>query len=131
MRILQLIYMNQKIFLLLIAAVTGITAIAQPTHPVTEPEKKYKEAKDFFVKEQYALAYPLMKELKMQYPPNTASDHTYINDDIDYYYIACELKLMQPIGAEDARAYIAGTTNEPRAQLLSFHLAHYYFLKED
>lgn len=123
--------MNQKIFSLLLAAIAGGTAIAQPTHTVTDPEKKYKEAKEFFVKEQYAFAYPLVKELKQQYPANTASNHQYINDDVNYYYIACELKLMQPVGESDAVAYISSTTNEPRVQVMSFHLAHYYFLKDD
>jgi tetratricopeptide (TPR) repeat protein len=123
--------MNQKIFSLLFAAIISGTAIAQPTHTVTDPEKKYKEAKEFFVKEQYAFAYPLVKELKQQYPPNTASDHNYINDDVNYYYIACELKLMQSIGESDAVEYINSITNEPRSQVMSFHLAHYYFLKDD
>lgn len=123
--------MNQKIFSLLFAAIASGTAIAQPTHSVSDPEKKYKEAKEFFVKEQYAFAYPLVKELKQQYPANTASDHQYLNDDINYYYIACELKLMQEIGEQDAVQYIASATNEPRIQTMSFHLAHYYFLKDE
>jgi tetratricopeptide (TPR) repeat protein len=123
--------MNQKIFYLLFSAIISGTAIAQPTHTVTDPEKKYKEAKEFFVKEQYAFAYPLVKELKQQYPANTASDHNYINDDVNYYYIACELKLMQPVGESDAVEYINSITNEPRSQVMSFHLAHYYFLKDD
>jgi len=84
-----------------VASIT--TAVcAQPTHVITDPEKKYKEAKEFFVKEQYALAYPLIRELKMNYPANTASDHTYINDDIEYYFIACQLKLMQASAENEA-----------------------------
>lgn len=123
--------MIQKISLLLIAASITTAVCAQPTHVITDPEKKYKEAKEFFVKEQYALAYPLIRELKMNYPANTASDHTYINDDIEYYFIACQLKLMQASAENEARVYIAGTGNEPRVQLMSYHLAHYYFLKDD
>ena len=116
---------------MLLAVACSFSAIAQPTHSITDPERKYKEAKEFFVKEQYALAYPLMKELKQLYPPNTISDHTYLNDDVNYYYIACQLKLMQPVAADEATVYINSITNEPRKQLLSFHLAHYYFLKDD
>ncbi|MBC7937415.1 MAG: tetratricopeptide repeat protein [Rhizobacter sp.] len=123
--------MNQKIFSLLFSAIISGAAIAQPTHTITDPEKKYKAAKEFFVKEQYAFAYPLVKELKQQYPANTASDHNYINDDVNYYYIACELKLLQPVGESDAVEYIGSTTNEPRVQVMSFHLAHYYFLKDN
>jgi tetratricopeptide (TPR) repeat protein len=122
---------KQKISILLFATAISFSAFSQPTHAITDPEKKFKDAKELFVKEQFALAYPLFAELKAQYPDNTASDHAYINDDVNYYYIVCELKLQQPIAEQEARHYISVVSNEPRRQLLSYHLAKYYFLKED
>ena len=122
---------KQKIALLLFAAVVSFSAFSQPTHAITDPEKKFKDAKELFVKEQFALAYPLFAELKAENPDNTVSDHTYINDDVNYYYIVCELKLQQPIAEQEARHYISVVNNEPRRQLLSYHLAKYYFVKED
>ncbi len=123
--------MNRTIFFSLLLLAVTVSSFAQPTHTITDPERKYKEAKEFFVKEQYALAYPLMKELKKSYPDNTVSDHTYINDDVNYYYIACQLKLMHEVAEKEAIQYTSNVTNEPRRQILSFHLAHYYFLKDD
>ena len=123
--------MIQKYFLSLLAAGISFMSVAQPTHNVIDPEKKFKEVKELFVKEQYALAYPLLKELKADYPENTISDHTYLNDDINYYYIVCQLQLLQPIGKEDAIQYIHAVNNQPRREILSFHLAHYYFLNDD
>jgi TolA-binding protein len=123
--------MKHQITLLLFAAVISFSAFSQPTHAITDPEKKFKDAKEFFVKEQFALAYPLFAELKAANPDNTVSDHTYINDDVNYYYIVCELKLQQPIAEQEARHYINVVSNEPRRQLLSYHLARYYFVKED
>ena len=122
---------KQKIVPCCFCSSVSFPAFAQPTHAITDPEKKYKDAKEFFVKEQYALAYPLLEELKEQYPDNTISNHTYINDDVNYYYIVCELKLQQPIAEEEARHYINVVSNEPRRQLMSYHLAKYYFIKED
>ncbi len=122
---------KQKITLLLLAAIVSFSAFAQPTNAITDPEKKYKEAKELFVREQFALAYPLFAELKAANPDNTVSDHTYINDDVNYYYIVCQLKLQQPIAEQDAKHYINVVSNEPRRQMLSFHLAKFYFLKED
>lgn len=122
---------KQKITLLLLTAVISFPAFSQPTNAITDTEKKYKDAKELFVKEQYALAYPLFAELKAQYPDNTVSDHTYINDDVNYYYIACELKLNQPVAEQEAKHYINVVNNEPRKQLLSYHLAKFYFTKED
>jgi tetratricopeptide (TPR) repeat protein len=130
--IIQLTHtMNRKLFFTLLFTAACFSSFAQPTHTITDPEKKYKEAKEFFVKEEYAQAYPLVRELKKQYPDNSISDHTYINDDVNYYYIVCQLKLMQEPAEKEALSYINGIVNEPRKQMLSFHLAHYYFLKDD
>ena len=77
---------QHKILLLFFAAGLAVAATAQPTSTVTDPEKKYKDAKELFVREQYALAFPLFKELKQQYPDNSISSHTYINDDVNYFW---------------------------------------------
>jgi tetratricopeptide (TPR) repeat protein len=121
---------KHKLAALLITAGLYFTAMAQPTHAVTDTEKKYKDAKELFVKEQFALAYPLLKELKEQYPDNTISNHTYLNDDINYFFIVCKLKLLQPVAEDEAKHYVAVVSNEPRRQLMSFHLAKFYFAKE-
>ncbi len=107
------------------------TAFAQPTHVITDEEKDYKTVKEFIAKEQYAFAYPLVKELKLKYREDRKSDHSYISDDINYYNALCELKLLQDIGKDDAVEFINSVNNEPRQQIMSFHLAHYYFLKND
>jgi TolA-binding protein len=121
---------QHKLLLLFFTTVFAAATLAQPTNAVTDPERKYKDAKELFVKEQYALAYPLLKELKQQYPDNTISNHAYINDDITYYLIACELKLQQPAAEAAAKRYAEVTANEPRRQLMSYHLAKYYFSKD-
>ena len=123
--------MNQKIFLTLFLASLSFISFAQPTYTVIDPEKEYKDVKEYFAKEQYALAYPLLKDLRANYAANTASDHSYLNDDINFFYIVCELRLMQEVGKEDAVLYIQSVSNQPRKEIMSFHLAHYYFLKDD
>ena len=123
--------LRQKIALLLIAAVLSIPAFSQPSHVITDPEKKFKDAKELFVKEQYALAYPLLAELKTQYPENTTSEHTYLNDDVNYYYTVCQLQLQQPSAEQEAKHYIDVVNNEPRKELMSYYLAKFYFVKED
>ncbi len=125
------IMIKHKLLTLFFATGLFVAATAQPTHAVTDAEKKYKDAKELFVKEQYALAYPLLKDLKAQYADNAISNHTYINDDVNYYYVVCELRLQQPIAEDEARHYIDVVNNEPRRQLMSFHLARYLFVKED
>jgi tetratricopeptide (TPR) repeat protein len=124
-------YMNKRILFSILATMLCSIAFAQPTHVFTDEEKDYKTAKEFIAKEEYAFAYPLIKELKLKYKDDRKTDHAYINDDINYYNALCELKFLQDIGKDDAVEYINSVNNEPRQQIMSFHLAHYYFLKND
>ncbi|MFN0082013.1 MAG: tetratricopeptide repeat protein [Ferruginibacter sp.] len=121
---------TKNLFTIVAIMLTGVV-FAQPTHTFTDDERDYKTAKEFIAKEQYAFAYPLVKELKVKYPANKKTDNAYINDDINYYNALCELKLLQDIGKEDAMLFINSVNNQPRSQIMSFHLAHYYFLKND
>lgn len=123
--------MIKKVLFPFVIMMLSYTTFSQPTFAVTDPELKYKEVKEYFSREQYALAYPLIKELKSAYPANTATDHAYLNDDILFFEIVCELKLMQPVGKDNAERYIATVNNQPRNEQVSFHLAHYYFVLDD
>ena len=122
---------KHKILLTLLVTFIGYNSFSQASYVNIDIEKKYKEAKELFVKEQFALAYFLLKELKQQYADNTISDHTYINDDVNYYYIVCQLKLKHQVAEKEARRYVDVVANEPRRQLMSYHLAKYYFLQDD
>jgi len=123
--------MLKYIFFLLLLSASTYSLKAQATHSVTDAERDYKTVKEHIAKEEYGFAYPLLKSLLKQYPANTQTDHAYLNDDINYYYIVCELKLQQAIGVKDAQKYMAAINNVPRKETMSFHLAHYYFLEND
>ena len=118
-------------FLLPVVLLFSASCFAQPNFNVTDPEKDYKEAKEFFIKGQYSLAYPLLKPLVDKYPENTQSNHAYLNQDIQYYYIVCGLKLNQEVAEQAAQRFVDAANNEPRQQMMSFHLAKYYFTKND
>lgn len=122
--------MNRFLFSIILLSVS-LPAFSQGDYHVTDPEKEYKQAKGYFIKGDYALAYPLLQSLLDKYPENTASSHSYINEDIRYYYIITGLRLEQSRSEEEAKAYIESAINEPRQQMMSFHLAHFYFIKEN
>jgi tetratricopeptide (TPR) repeat protein len=123
--------MKIKYPFLLIAVLFSVSLFAQPTHVFTDAEKKFKDAKELFIKQQYALAYPLLQEVKLQYPDNQKSNNVYLNDDVNYYYIVCRLKLQIPIAEEEAKHYIDWVNNQPRLELMSYHLGKFYFTKDD
>lgn len=107
------------------------SCFSQANFAVTDPERGFKQARDFFILGEYSLAYPLLQQLKDKYPENTTSDHTYLNQDLDYYYIVCGLKLNEQIAEDQAKRFITVANNEPRQQVMSYHLAKYYFTKND
>ncbi len=119
--------MIRNIILFLFPVFFSYSLFAQPNYATIDVEKKYKEAKELFINEQYGLAYPLLRDLKQLYAENQQSNFSYLYDDVSYFYTACELQLKQPVGATNAENFINSTNNEVRAQQLSYHLAHYYF----
>jgi len=102
-------------------------AHAQPAQPVTDPEAKFKEARELFMQGHYALAYPLLVSLKADLPDQSMGDQAYLIEDVNYYYIACRLKMDQAAADREARQYINRQSNDPRRQMLSYHLAHYLY----
>ena len=121
----------KKLFIFFFTFSFCVAAFAQPTHVITDPEKKFKSAKELFVKQQYALAYPLLQEVKAEHPNNQKSNNAYLNDDVNYYYTVARLKLQLPIAEEEANHYIDWVNNEPRKELMSYHLGKFYFVKDD
>ena len=120
-----------RIFLSIAFFLFTLSCFSQPNFSVTDPEKDFKDAKEYFIKGDYSLAYPLLKPLVDKYPENTQSSHAYLNQDIEYYYLVCGLKLNQPVAEESAQRFVNAANNEPRQQMMSFHLARYYFVKND
>lgn len=115
----------------LFLTVFSCVLFSQQTHVFTDAQKKFKEAKQLFIQQQYGLAYPLLQQVKEQYPDNQISNNTQLHDDVNYYFIVCRLKLRLPIAEEEAMQYIDWVNNTPRGQLMSYHLAKFYFDKDD
>ena len=122
---------KQKFSLLVWAALFSFAAFAQPTYVITDEEKEFKDAKELFIKQQYALAYPLLQAVKEKYPDKEKSNNVSLNDDVNYYFIVCRLKLQLPIAEEEATHYIDWVNNQPRIELMSYHLGKFYFIKND
>jgi len=123
--------MKKQFALLIFTLLFFSAAHTQQTHVFTDTERKFKEAKDLFVQQQYALAYPLLQEVKQQYPESQKTNNAYLYDDVTYYFTVTRLKLQLPIAEEEATHYIEWVNNDARKELMSYHLGKYYFVKED
>jgi len=117
-------------FFLASAFFCSISLIAQQTRFFSDPEEKFKEAKEYFQKEQYSLAYPLLKELKQAVRETDIANQPVTVQEINYYTIVCGLKQNEGRAEEEGQQYIEVEKNTARVQMMNFHLGEYYFRQE-
>ena len=110
-----------------IATLTGMYCFGQQTRFYSDPQEKFKEAKEYFQKEQYSLAYPLFKELKLATRETQKLNNTITAQEISYYTTVCALKQNEGRAEEEASEFIDLEKNTARVQMMSFHLGEYYF----
>jgi len=92
--------------IVILACLFSISATAQQTRLYSDPEEKFKEAKEYFQKEEYSLAYPLLKELQQSVRETDKINNVTTVQEIDYYTIACALKQNEGSTEETARQFI-------------------------
>lgn len=113
------------------AMLIGLISFAQETRFYNDPDARFKEAKEYFQKEQYSLAYPILKELNESLRETNKANDPVISQEINYYTIACGLKQNEGRAEDLAKTYIDVEKNNARVQQMSFHLGEYYYRKQD
>jgi TolA-binding protein len=121
--------MKNKIFLA-IATFLSLSVFSQQTRFYSDPESTFKEAKEYFQKEQYSLAYPLFKELHQAVRETDKANTAITVQEINYYTTVCALKQNEGRAEEEAQEYIDLEKNKARTQMMSYHLGEYYFRNE-
>jgi TolA-binding protein len=120
----------KKICLLPSFCLLLFVANAQQTFTNKNPQEKFNEAKEYFQKEQYSLAYPLLKELQQSLRETDKMNYTVVAQEINYYTVVCALKQNEGRAEQLAQEYVDLTKNNSRAQMMSFHLAEHYFRQQ-
>ena len=120
----------KNLSLLIICIAIGQAVISQQTRYYTDSDEKFKEAKEYFQKEKYSLAYPLLKELRQDIRETNKVNQPIVVQEINYYAIVCALKQNEGRAEEEAQQYIDVEKNNARVQMMNYHLAEYYFRTE-
>ncbi len=123
--------MKQSFTLLFFLLLFSITSFSQLTHSFTDREKTFKEVSELFKNQQFAVAYPLLQELKSQYSQNPSDYPGYWVDDLDFFYIIAGLKLGLTSAEDQSIQYLNWISNSPRKEQMYYHLGQYYFIKND
>jgi TolA-binding protein len=106
-------------------------SIAQQTRTFSDPQMAFNEAREYFQREQYSLAYPILKDLQLRQREADRSDKAINYQDVRYYTTVCALKQNEQGAVAKAKDFIAIEDNAPRVQMMSFHLAEYYFRQQN
>jgi len=122
--------MKQSFFVAIATFFSG-AVLSQQTVFYSDPHTKFKEAKEYFQKEQYSLAYPLLKELKQSVRETDKANYPVTVQEINYYAIACALKQGEERAEDQAVDYIDLEKNTARVQMMNFQLGEYYFRRQE
>ncbi|MFT3704758.1 MAG: tetratricopeptide repeat protein [Agriterribacter sp.] len=114
----------------MIACVSN-NAFSQQSAVYTDPQATYKQAKEFFQNEQFSLAYPMFKELRLNSRSTDQTNDAIATDDIHFYTIACGLQQNETFAAKDGEKFLEVNYNPSLKQRMSFYLGEYYFRKND
>lgn len=102
---------------------------AQSTKIYNDPDAEFKRAKEWFIKEQYSLAFPVFKQMHLNglvesnFPKHLQTEAT-------YYYIINGLILDDSSVIETANNFLANELNVSKLQLLHFQLGEYFFRQQ-
>jgi len=119
--------MKNRIIALVATVISVLSLQAQQTRIFTDPQEKFKEAKEYYQKEQYSLAYPLFKELQQASKETNQINDALVTQEINYYTTVLSLKQNEERAEATAINYIELEKNNPRVQQMNFHLGEFYY----
>ncbi len=108
-----------------------LSASAQQTRFIADPQATFRQAKEYYQKEFYSLAYPLFKELDLRLRETDRSNQALNFQEIKYYTIVCALKQNEAGAVETAREYVDLDDNAARVDMMSFHLGEYHYRNQN
>jgi TolA-binding protein len=117
----------KKSYLLIAIITLTHTGFTQQTAFYKDPGSGFQEAKEYFQKEQYSLAYPLFKDLQEHIRETDRVNLPVSSQEIEYYFTVCALKQNEGRSIDKAITYIEIEKNTARAQMMNFHLGEYYY----
>lgn len=127
---MTLSFRSHCLFVLML--LTSCIAEAQETKTYNDPDADFKLAKELYQKDQFSLAYPLFKMLYNGVDKNYASNiPVSVHTESKYYSIVCGLKMNDTLSAIAAQQFINLEHNAPRIKMMDYHLAEYYYRKQD
>ncbi len=115
-----------KIFTATFLCFAMLNATAQSTKIYNDPDAEFKLAKEWFMKDQYSLAFPVFKKIYLNGQAESLYPQ-YLRAEATYYYIINGLILDDTTVLQTAKDFTANEVAVARVQMLNFQLGEYYF----
>src|SRR6185503_10718849 len=109
-------------FLATATLLLSLPVFAQQTRYYTDPATTFREAKEYFQKDQFSLAYPLFKELKQSVRETDKANIPVTVQEINYYTTVCALKQNESRAESEALQFIDLEKNKARVEMMNYHL---------
>src|ERR1035438_7023406 len=103
------------------------SANAQQTFYLNDPQAAFKQAQEYYQKQYYSLGYSIFKELEQDQQNKLQYSESFEFQNIHYYTLVCSLNQDDSSSVAPAKQFIAHENNASRGEMLSYHLAEYYF----
>ena len=113
-----------------VAVAFSVSANAQFTKANNDPDADFKQAKELYQNNQFSLAYPLFKTLYNSEKINSSIPVS-VQEEAKYYSIVCGLEMKDETAETKAIEFIEIDHNEPRVEMMSYHLGEYYYEKKN
>lgn len=124
--------MQLRFFGIIVLLLAGQFFVAAQNTPwVQHPESRFRQAEEYFLRQQYSLALPLLLELEQQLQSPAYARHPIQAEELRFYLLACRLQQNDERALAPASDYIGFTYNKPRAAQLAFHQANFYFRRQE
>ncbi len=88
---------------------------------------KFIQAKNYYHADRISLAFPIFHELQQGLQTADKSSQSIKTQEINYYTNACRLMLNDRTAEKSSIDFINNEQNSARQQMLSYHLAEFYF----
>lgn len=123
--------MQLRVLLLVFLLMAQVQGWSQYTAGVQNSESKFRQAEEYFLRQQYSLALPLLLELEQELQSPAYARNPIQAEELKFYLLACRLQQNDERAVAPAADFITFTHNKPRTAQLAFHLANYYFRRQD
>lgn len=119
-----------KFYILLLLLLPNLLQ-AQFNNWQTQQDDKFTQAKAYYKADRISLALPIFYTLQQGLMASNRTSEAIKTQEINYYTLACRLMLNDKTSERQAADFILTEQNNARTQMLSYHLAEFYFRNSD